>query len=137
MQQVKNRRDPQPLNLPHRLIRKRPVISPRRNVDQMIGQPIAQHRNAKLFHQCQVLAPALIVPALRQKIAPKPPPFLINDARIGALDPCGKRKIPRPPPPAIPGRPKPLRRRTRLRPPKRAIDPMSLEHIQKTAGHRS
>jgi hypothetical protein len=133
--EVEDRRDPQPLDLRHCLVRERPVVPAGPEVHEVIGQAVPEARRAQFLHQREILTPVTVMAALLHQVAAESPTVSSRDERVRTLDAGGERKVPRPR--AVLGA-HPLRRRAPAPPAReRPVDPPASQDVQEAFRHHA
>ena len=93
MAEVGDGLDAQPPQLGEGLVGERPVVAARREVRAVVRRPVAQVLQAQLAHQLEVLAPALVVAALRHLVDAEVAAVRGRDHGVAVLDPGGEEEI--------------------------------------------
>ena len=94
MQQVKNRRDSQALDLVHDLVGKAPVVLADAEMHRVIRQAVAQYLQAEGLDQLQILAPMGVMTAFIEHVAAH---AAVRDGGIRALDASREHEVARAP----------------------------------------
>ncbi len=89
MQQVEDRHDAALPHALHDLVGEAPVVAAGAEVDAVVGQAVAQVAQPHGPHEVEVLAPARVVAAFLQQVAPQP---AVVDRRVGAFDAGGEHE---------------------------------------------
>ena len=90
VQQIQDGHNAQPLHFGHCQIGKLPVVTAGAEVDFVIRQAVAQHFQAQVMHELQILLPTVVVAAFGQLVAPG---FAVVNGGVGTLDAGGEHKI--------------------------------------------
>jgi hypothetical protein len=69
VEQVEDRSDPEPPHLAHHEVRELPIVFARAEEGFVNGETVAEHEQAELAGQGQILAPAVVMAALREQVA--------------------------------------------------------------------